>query len=505
MWLANEPVGWWPLVFPSLGTLWILMRGRTWNAAFGWAFLWAFCFFSFLFDWATSASGTVLAQLALSAVEALYIGVLGIVWAGLRRWPSSWRFTGWQVVVTSLAVVAWIAMEQLRGAWPLGGMPWGTLAFALVDSPLVGLAPVGSTQLVGAVAVLISILLAMAVEWLAQRRVVAPLMALVSAVILVAAPGFLPVGERPQDRVSVGIVQGNVPDVDTLGPDESRALIVTENHVEAARGLLGEPLDFILLPESTSDRDIRTDAEAGSRIESLSNDAGVPLVLGTQEYRGSVRENHYVTYYPGSGIGQVYSKQHPVPFGEYIPARDVIRKVTTAVDQVSIDMVAGSEPAILDVNLADETIRLATPICFEVAYTEIIAEAVRGGAQLLVVPTNNETFKGSGEPDQQFAMSRFRAIEFAKTTVQVATSGITGVIDSNGVVVYQSEFGTADARVVDLALNDRVTFAAETEVPRRVIGYILGIVAGIVGVGALGVSRREQRTVKTRHPRKSAT
>ena len=71
-------------------------------------------------------------------------------------------------------------------------------------------------------------------------------------------------------------------------------------------------------------------------------------------------------------------------------------------------------------------------ICFEVAYDELVNSSVRAGAQLLVVQTNNATFGHSGETYQQLAMTRLRAVEHARTVVQVATSGKSAIIDPDG-------------------------------------------------------------------------
>ena len=48
---------------------------------------------------------------------------------------------------------------------------------------------------------------------------------------------------------------------------------------------------------------------------------------------------------PGNGPTQRYSKTHPVPFGEYIPFRDVVARFFSRLDQVPRDMVPGDTPA----------------------------------------------------------------------------------------------------------------------------------------------------------------
>ena len=59
---------------------------------------------------------------------------------------------------------------------------------------------------------------------------------------------------------------------------------------------------------------------------------------------------------------------------------------------------------------------LGDVICFEVAYDEVVRDTVTGGAQLLVVQTNNATFN-EAEARQQMAMVRLRAVEHGRAGV----------------------------------------------------------------------------------------
>ena len=67
-------------------------------------------------------------------------------------------------------------------------------------------------------------------------------------------------------------------------------------------------------------------------------------------------------------------------------------------------------------------------MCFEVAYDGLVRDLVDGGADVIVVPTNNATYTGTGQIEQQFAMSRLRAIETGRYVVVASTNGISGVV-----------------------------------------------------------------------------
>ena len=170
LWASFAPLHLWPSAVLGVALLVAALRGRGFCASFACGFATGAVFFGLLCDWATEAAGTWIARAGLGGVLALYIGVLALVWqAFLRAWGGCAQATtgtgkakdpkatagkaaaagkacAWKLV-PALAVV-WVAVEDLQGTWPEGGMPWGKLAFGQVEGPLVHLAPYGSTELV---------------------------------------------------------------------------------------------------------------------------------------------------------------------------------------------------------------------------------------------------------------------------------------------------------------------------------------------------------------------
>ena len=141
--------------------------------------------------------------------------------------------------------------------------------------------------------------------------------------------------------------------------------------------------------------------------------------------------NSGVVWDPQTGPGERYVKRHPVPFGEYIPFRAQLSGWIERLDQIPRDFYAGDRPGNLDVGPA----AVGDVICFEVAYDGLVRDVVTGGADVLVVQTNNATYNGTGQPQQQMAMSRLRAVEHGRTVLVAATSGISAVVAPDGEVV----------------------------------------------------------------------
>ena len=168
-----------------------------------------------------------------------------------------------------------------------------------------------------------------------------------------------------------------------------------------------------------------------------------------------------------------------MPFGEYIPYRSLVRKITSRVDLVPRDFAQGNEVGVLDVG----PVRLGDVICFEVAYDDLVRDVVTGGGRLLVVQTNNATFGRSGETEQQLAMGRLRAVEHGRTLLVAATSGISAVIAPDGELVDDAPVFTQKVLVQDVPVRDDRTLATR-------VGAWPEAALALLGLAGLVLSRR---------------
>nr|WP_237728076.1 apolipoprotein N-acyltransferase [Cellulomonas sp. APG4] len=486
---AFPGLGWWPAAFLGVALL-VIAFGRDsarWNFLVG--LVYGLAFFLPHITWAQYAVGWV-PWLALSLAEALFVALLGSAWAWARRGAVIWRAARFQVPAFALL---WTAAEEARSVLPFGGFPWGRLAFSQGDSPLLRLAWLGGVPLVSFAVALVGALLALAL--LALRRVdLGQMSAYVLVAVLVLGGAFLiPLDTRAQaGRLEVGAVQGNVPD---RGLDAfAQAREVLDNHVAGTHALLDQvdpgELDVVLWPENGSDIDPRVDADAADAIGEAARAVGAPILVGTQSYPDSGgRLNDALLWDPEDGPGATYSKQHPAPFAEYVPMRDVARMFSDAVDRVRTDMVPGTEVGLLEVEVPrlERSVGLGVGICFEVAYDDIVRDSVLAGAEVLVIPTNNATFGHTDESTQQLAMSRLRAVEHGRATVQISTVGVSGVITPSGVVVERTELFTPDQLVASLALRTELTPA--TRWGDALTWSVRGLAVVVLLAGMAGAAR----------------
>jgi apolipoprotein N-acyltransferase len=403
--------------------------------------------FQFTLLWWLQVVGTV-PWLGLSATQTLWYGALAAAVVPLRRLRAAPLWLA----------AAWVAMESLRCTWPAGGMPWGRLSYAVVGTPLAG-----SLPYLGATGVSLVLALSGAVLASAYRRrglrLLAPVAAAIGVLALASVPEVAQYSADPVGRIDVAAVQGNVPGDGTDVLAHYRQ--ITAQHedetsrlaADVAAGRTARP-DFVVWPENSTAIDPFEDPQMRTDIEGALDVIGVPILAGVVVDGGPDHVlNQGIVFDPLTGAGDRYTKWHPVPFGEYIPWRWLFGNHLAQLNQISRDMVSGTRVEPLDVAGTE----VADAICFDVAYDDGLYAQLSRGGELVVVQTSNAMFIHTAQIDQQFAISRLRAIETHRYVVVAAINGITGVIAPDGSVVKSTPVRTQSYVDATVGLYDVVT------------------------------------------------
>jgi apolipoprotein N-acyltransferase len=426
------------------------------------------------------------AWLALATAEAAFLAILGSLTAVLtrHRWWPLWVAAGWT------------AIEVWRSGWPFSGMPWGRLAFAVVDTPVERALPWIGGVGVSFVLALAGTLLAWVVVSAARERLVA-VGALVALVAVAMLPVALPWRSTPTSQVTVAAVQGDVP-----GPGDNILYDyrqVTQNHVDATvalaqrvdAGTAPRP-DFVVWPENSTAVDPFRDAQTNAAIRSAVMAIKVPILVGAIVDGGPQHVlNQGIVWDPVTGAGDRYTKRHPVPFGEYIPARSLFTRQFGRLAEIPRDMMSGTRSTPLEI----AGVPVADSICFDVAYDDGIYAQVARGAQMLTVQTSNATFIHTDQIDQQFAITRLRAIETGRWLVVASTNGVSGVIAPDGRVVARAEPRTQKVLLEKVGLEDSVTPAVLLGPwpGRLMVALTLAGLLLTLGAGRVAYRRRPDR------------
>ena len=348
--------------------------------------------------------------------------------------------SNWFYLQPAAAVVL---VEAVRANWPWGGFPWGLLAYSQVDGPLVALATLGGQALVSGVVVVCAALL---IKLLKFRSFTA---LGILAIISVSAASVSSISSS--QSMQVAAIQGNVPRVGNELSVQRAAvlnnhLITTERLFSEIRSGQTPQPDLIVWPESGTDIDPLVPGIAATAINDLAKQSKAQILIGATTWSSAEASKQGPTnsgiLWSAAGPGEIYSKNHLVPFGEYVPLREFLEKWITRFDQIPNDFIPGSGPGVFEVAGA----KVGDVICFEVAYANHIYNTINAGAQLITVQTNNATYGNTTQPEQQFTITRFRAIETQRAFLVASTSGISGLIQNDGSV--SSRTGQFESAIV---------------------------------------------------------
>jgi len=434
-------------------------------------FLFGLGFMGPLIWWMNSVSEG--AYVAMTLVQALYFAVLLL---GLRETA---RLPWWPIAMPAV----WVLGELVRSSVPFSGFPWGRLAHTTIDTPLdsfvrlVGM-PATSAVVAG---------LAAALTWLVIRP---RQRTWVVAAVVAATYGIgwlLPTGLAGGDRgesAEFALVQGNIPgsfftwkpgDIAKLHLAETRRLV---DRVES--GAEPKP-DVVLWPENATDVDPFHDPAQAAQIELFAKRLRAPILVGgifdgptiTTAYNAGV-------VWTADGPEARYVKRKVVPYGEYVPFRQILGPIVPKFDRfIPRDMLPGDQPNVVPAG----GVALGDTICWDIAFDGLIREAVDGGANVLVVQTSNASFTGTYQPAQQFAISRLRAIETGRWVLVPSTNGISAIVDADGQVVSRAPMHRP------ALLHASVPLAAGPT-PAVIVGRWIEYALALVGLSAVGLGWR---------------
>jgi apolipoprotein N-acyltransferase len=447
-------------------------RARAAEAA-GWAWLTGVVFWVMTLSWfpAIIKNGgpwplVLLGQVGLAAWCAAFLAVFAYASCRVWRWAGSGP--GWRRVAAVAVAdpLLWAGTEVARG-WLFSGFAWNFLGVSQVaNPPLIQIASVAGVYAVSALLVAVN----GAVASLAERAA-APFLARVGrAAEQAGRPGFggrllrsaesmLPIAatvlcwcwgmtrlqearrlEAQAASWRVALVQPNTPCIFVRGSDTERAqleLLVSQTAVAGA----AKP-DLAVWPETAVLGSVPDEPETMRVIREGAAAAGAPLLTGTLEVEKTAvtpAAPRGLRYYnaawlfsaAGEPMGR-YRKQHLVPFGEYIPLDKTV-PFLQRLAPTGVSCTPGRGPGVLHVTRGPgEELALGPLICFEDTVPALSRSAVKAGARLLVLMTNDTWFNGSIEPVQHLNQSVFRAVENGVPLVRAANSGVSCAVDAAG-------------------------------------------------------------------------
>lgn len=399
-------------IAPKPGTAWLI------GAGFG-----LFAFGGLL--WFFSKLGLV-AVVPLVLLQAAYMALLSRLLFAFRN-LGNWV---WWLAATG----AWAAMELTRDNFPLGGFSFGALGYSVSNNGLLR----QPAHLVGVAG--LGILLAALAAALSIRKW---RLLLVAVVLLSAFTGWAAL-ESPSASgtpVRVAVVQGSTPC--PFEHCDNERLLTLQQHLTLTSSIPAGSVDLVVWAEgSTGARDadpILVPAVAQA-IGAEARRIGAYLLAGGDRPVSDLEWiNANVLFDPRGAIVGEYRKRHPVPFGEYVPARRFFTWVQELA-AVPRDMIRGEGPVVFETGFG----RLGSVISFEGGFARYPRETVEAGARLLVIATNEASYDRTPASDVFIGITRMRAVETGVEVVHAAVTGRSVIVDRRGALSDITDLGTSE-------------------------------------------------------------
>ena len=481
--LSFPPYDFWYLIFPALYLFYYsLLSSKK-------SFLSGFIF-------GCVAYGVILLGIQSIGLEAwipltFLMGLMYGVFSKLFSYLNTKSGNNFYVLLAALAV-----FDLIRAYFPFGGFPWGFPSTVLltgpIDSPLFfevplifrNFGPTGSSLLLQSLPLVIALGVfskSKPKNYLKDYSIF--LLIIFTIFILNYVVNDYQYTQLETSELNITIVQGNSPCPGAKNRCSNERQKIYDSHLAQTQSLEGN-FDLVVWPESSTG--FNNDPGVHSRVQ---NDVSTQalrldsyfLIGGDRPVQKEYFENYGIFINRKGEVVDQYLKQHPVPFGEYIPFRKYLDWIPPLA-LVPRDMIRGDGQKIFMVN----NTKISTVISFEGSFQRYIRNSVLDGAELVVILTNQASYGESGMSDQFILMSRANAISNDRPIVHAAITGKSAFIDHNGKVISKTElFETT-------TLNEKLE-VRKTETPYSKYGNYLNYI--FIIFGTLTFARRFIRPV----------
>ena len=440
-----QPFSWIPVLCVTFGLLFgVLNRCVTKKQCFMTGFSFGFGFGACSLFWVTNALMLDAAAFGWAVpLVPIGFGLLFGMFDGLATllcykttpgWGRLWALAG-----------AWTVMEWMRG-WLFTGFPWNTLGTVWTAFP-----PVLQSAAVWGVYGLTFVSIfwfCSAVFWVQKRWLSAAVIGM--SFVLVAGLGAIRLATAEKAviwGVTVRLVQPSIPQ--TLKWDADSAEDNLMQHIRLSKSPGADKITHLIWSEAATPFVLNQDDSARAMTISALHQEET-LITGSLRRADKTHLSNSVLVI--NDVGQIvtyYDKAHLVPFGEYVPFRDILPMDKLV--PIAMDFKAGPGPRTIRIPGAPPAGLL---VCYEIIFPGRVVDSVHRPDWLINV-TNDGWYGISAGPYQHLAAAQMRAVEEGLPVVRAAGSGISAVIDPYGRIEKQLDLGVKG--VLDSAVPQKTT------------------------------------------------
>jgi apolipoprotein N-acyltransferase len=378
----------------------------------------------------------------------LYLAVYPALACGAAWWISK-RIDRASINPSFILIFAgcWIVTEWLR-SWVFTGFAWNPLAAAMAGLIAAPASWTGSYGFSGMILILIGSGLLLAHRQIkAAFTVFIPLFLLWTAALVHSSLAGLEIPNKEPPKPQLTIVQPNISQIDKYAPgyeakNFARLARYSQPENDTPRILFWPeaaipwwiedgypPYVYLDQPGSSAEgtrallaRLLGPDDILLTGIDRLEFDKNEDLVGA---------RNAVLVMDAKGKISGAYNKAHLVPFGEYLALRWLLEPLgVTRLVPGDIDFWPG--PGARTLSLGKGRPRVGIQICYEIIFSGQVVDRTNR-PDFIFNPSNEAWFGSWGQP-QFLAQAQLRAVEEGLPVIRSTPTGISAVIDADGVV-----------------------------------------------------------------------
>jgi len=401
-----------------------------------------------------------------SLVLGLYFGVFGLGLAFFRR-----RFG--LGAALNLAPFLWVALDL--AAARITSVPWDQLGYSQIDNlTLTRLAPF--TGVYGITWVLVFINTLLVGVWMHRSHPIRHARITVTGIVLIYA-AFCLLTRAPAPAPTSDYAVLLQPNIDVATNDNWQGAewdgdvgwIVEHARQTCTPAYNGMPWPNAAPPDQPCAQNVPPPGvvlwpEVGSWFQSddprtlalvryVARSADAPFIAGMFGHDDSGTYNSALFLDPDGSVAGRYDKIHLVPFGEYVPYRDLFFFAKKLTHQL-VDLQRGRERTVFSVNGH----RFGVFICYESVFADEVRHFAGNGAEVLVNISDDGWYGDTSAPWQHLNMARMRAIENDRWLLRDTNNGVTTVIDPRGRVTLTAPRHALTSLAARYGYISRLTF-----------------------------------------------
>ena len=364
---------------------------------------------------------------------ALYHALFGLLLGTVTRWRA---LANARALIVAPAL--WVAVELARAH--ITSFPWDLLGYAQINNvPLTRIATVTGVYGISFAIALVNSVLALAFLLPRDRRMGVALVGILGAIalesgVLVSYPA------APSDHIAE-LLQQNLPIMEqSWAPayyDLTMAQLVQLSTTASGAAKKSAPPPLIVWPESPAPF-FTSDPRFDHWMTALAQDSHSYLIIGSLGVNPGARPDKSLIFNsaqliaPTGGFVSRYDKIHLVPFGEFVPFRNMFSFAESLTHDIG-ELSRGNQRNVFRV----QEHGIGTFICYESIFPDEVLRFARNGAELFINISDDAWYGEYGAPEQHFNMVRMRAIENGRWVLRATNNGITASISPLGRAVAE--------------------------------------------------------------------